>query len=210
MGVNDVHVVAKGSPTFPATLRTKHGTPTIDKLWALGPIDLLDQPLVGFFCSRKCPGDVILRVYDLARALREAGVPVIGGFHTSMEKEFLRLLLRGNQQVVVCPARGIEGMRIRPDWRKALDADRLLVLSPFKPKIGRPTAAVAAQRNHLVCALSAVLFVAHAAEESKTLQLAEDAVAADKPVFTFDLPSCVSLAQAGATAASVAGLAEQL
>jgi hypothetical protein len=34
-----------------------------------------------------------LKTYDLARDLRDADVPVIGGFHTPMEKECLRLLL---------------------------------------------------------------------------------------------------------------------
>ena len=50
-----------------------------------------------------------------------------------MERECLRLLLRGNQPVVVCPARGIDNMRIPRDWRPALDDGRLLVLSPFQP-----------------------------------------------------------------------------
>ena len=66
------------------------------------------MPLLGFFCATRCPGNVILRTYDLALPLREAGVPVIGGFHTPMEKECLEVLLRGQQPVVICPARSIE------------------------------------------------------------------------------------------------------
>jgi predicted AAA+ superfamily ATPase len=45
----------------------------------------------------------VLRTFALA--LREAGIPVIGGFHAPMEKECLDLLLRGTQPVVICPAR---------------------------------------------------------------------------------------------------------
>lgn len=44
-------------------------------------------------CSIKCPGNVILKTYDLAGALCDAGVPVIGGFHAPMEKECLDILL---------------------------------------------------------------------------------------------------------------------
>ena len=58
-------------------------------------------------------------MYDLSRAMRDAGVPVIGGFQSPMEKECLRILLRGDQPVVVCPARGIENMRIPREWREA-------------------------------------------------------------------------------------------
>ena len=74
-------------------------------------ISILDADLTALFCSGQCPGDVILTMDDLARAMWDAGVPVIGGFLSPMEKECLRLLLRGRRPVVVCPARGIE---VRP------------------------------------------------------------------------------------------------
>ena len=89
-----------------------------------GNVRLLEEPLTALFCSQRCPGDLILKTYDLARAMRDAGVSVIGGFQTPMEKERLRLLLRGSQPVVVCPARGIDNMRVPRDWRTALDDNR--------------------------------------------------------------------------------------
>ena len=106
-----------------------------------GDIGLLDEPLTALFCSGRCPGDLILKTYDVARAMRDAGAPVIGGFQTPMERECLRLLLRGGQPVVVCPARGIDDMRVPRDWRPALDDGRLLVLSPSPAAVRRPTAA---------------------------------------------------------------------
>ena len=51
-----------------------------------GNRSLLDQPLTALFCSSRCPGDLILQAYDAAQALRDAGVAVIGGFHTPIEK----------------------------------------------------------------------------------------------------------------------------
>ena len=101
------------------------------ELKSRGSRRLLEEPLTALFCSNRCPGDLILKTYDLARAMRDAGVPVIGGFQTPMEKECLRLLLRGGQPVVVCPARSVEKMRIPRDWRDPLNAGRMLVLSPF-------------------------------------------------------------------------------
>jgi len=38
---------------------------------------LLDGRLLAFICSSKCPGNVILDVYDLARQLRHAAVEVL-------------------------------------------------------------------------------------------------------------------------------------
>jgi len=164
-----------------------------------GNLRLLEEPLTAFFCSQRCPGDLILKTYDLARAMRDAGVPVIGGFQTRMEKECLRLLLRGAQPVVVCPARGIENMRVPRDWRPALDDGRLLVLSPFPATVRRPTADLAAQRNDLVAALASRVFIAHAARGSKTEAFARRLAAAGKPMLTLDSPANGNLVGMGAS-----------
>lgn len=79
--------------------------------------------------------------------MRDAGVAVIGGFQTPIEKECLRLLLRGNQSLVICPARGIDNMRVPRDWRGRLEDGKILVLSPFPETVRRATAESAARRN---------------------------------------------------------------
>ena len=163
-----------------------------------GSFSLLDEPLTALFCSNRCPGDLILKTYDLARALRDAGVPVIGGFQTPMERECLRLLLRGNQPVVVCPARSIDNMRTPRDWRPALDEGRLLVLSPFPATARRPTAELAAQRNDLVADLATQVFIAHAAPGSKTESFARKLAESGKPLLTLDSPANTNLVGMGA------------
>lgn len=173
-------------------------------LWAIGDTTLLHRRTLGLFASVKCPGDAILRAYDLARELRDAGIPAIGGFHSPMEKECLDLLLRGRQPVVVVPARGIEGMRIPGAWRPAIDEGRLLVLSPFDPAQRRVTATLAERRNAAVDAISAALLVIHAAPGGNTERLALAAVTAGKPVFLAIAASNPLLADAGATAADIA------
>ena len=155
----------------------------------LGNLRLLDEPLTALFCSNRCPGDLILKTYDIAKAMRDAGVPVIGGFQTPMERECLRLLLRGEQPVVVCPARGIDNMRIPRDWRPGLDDGRLLVLSPFPDTVRRPTAELAAERNDLVADLAAQVFIAHAAPGSKTEAFARKLAESGKPLLTLDSPA---------------------
>ena len=158
-----------------------------------GNLRLLNEPLTALFCSNRCPGDLILKTYDLARAMRDAGVPVIGGFQTPMERECLRLLLRGAQPVVVCPARGIDNMRIPRDWRAALDEGLLLVLSPFPATARRPTAELAAQRNDLVADLAQRVFIAHAAPGSKTEAFARKRAESGKPLLTLDSPANTNL-----------------
>ena len=165
-----------------------------------GNVGLLAEPLTALFCSARCPGDLILRTYDLARALREAGTPVIGGFQTPMERECLRLLLRGGQPVVICPARSLENMRLPAAWRPALAAGSLLALSPFPGRRRRATAATAEQRNDLVAALAARVFIAHAAPGGKTEALARRLAATGKPLLTLDGPANANLLALGAAA----------
>ena len=160
-----------------------------------GNRSLLDEPLTALFCSNRCPGDLILKTYGIARSMRDAGIPVIGGFQTSMERECLRLLLRGAQPVVVCPARGIDSMRLPRDWRSALDDGRLLLLSPFPATARRPTAELAAQRNDLVADLAQRVFIAHAASGSKTEAFARKLAATGKPLLTLDRPTNANLVE---------------
>ena len=171
------------------------------------PSILYDADLTALFCSSRCPGDVILKMYDLSRAMRDAGVPVIGGFQSPMEKECLRILLRGDQPVVICPARGIENMRIPREWRKPLDEGRLLILSPFPSTLRRPTAASATQRNELVATLANRVLIAHAAPNGKTEALARRLAESGKPLITIESPANKNLLEMGANVVGVDGVA---
>ena len=180
----------------------------LPKFKSKGNLRLLEEPLTALFCSARCPGDLILLTYDLARYLRDAGVPVIGGFQTPMEKECLRLLLRGTQPVVICPARSIENMRIPADWRPALEEGRLLVLSPFPPHQRRPTAKAAEQRNDLVADLAHRVFVTHAAPGGKTEAFTRQLAATGKPILTVDSPANANLLILGAKVVNLARIEE--
>lgn len=137
--------------------------------------------LLALVCSRKCPGSVILRAYDLAVALRDAGVPIIGGFQTPMEREMLAVLLRGTQPVVVVDARNAR-KRLPPDWKRPHDEGRLRILSPFD--VDRPTSQTAAERNRLVVSLAERVLIVHAASGSRTEALARHALTSGKPLYT--------------------------
>ncbi|MDE2998541.1 MAG: hypothetical protein OXU79_05610 [Gemmatimonadota bacterium] len=149
----------------------------------LGDPAILEGRLIGFFCSVRCPGDVILKTFDLARSLRDAGVTVVGGFQSPMEREFLDLLLRGSVRVAVCPARGLGRMRILAVWKQPLNDGRLMFLSFFDDRVRRPTAATAAERNARVAALSDIILIAHAESGGKTEALCREATGAGKTVF---------------------------
>jgi hypothetical protein len=53
---------------------------------------------------------------------------LIGGFHTPVERECLRFLLRGRQPIINRLACGFQGMRQPKDWKQPLAAARLCFL----------------------------------------------------------------------------------
>lgn len=167
-------------------------------LKALGSPDALSQPLLALFCSIKCPGNIILNAFDLMKELRDAGITVISGFHSPMEQECLEILLRGRQPIVICPARSIETMRIRREFRKPLAEGRLLFLSPFPKEQNRISARRAEVRNRLVAVLADRVFVPYASPGGKTERLCRELADSGKPLYTFETEHNRNLTKLGA------------
>src|SRR5258708_26943500 len=116
----------------------------------LGNVDLLNENSLALFCSVKCPGSLILKTYDLSQKLRDTTATIIGGFHSPVERECLNVLLKSNSKVIICPARGIETMRIPSAYHEPLSQGCLLVLSLFGEKQSQGNAMLAERRNRFV------------------------------------------------------------
>ncbi len=158
----DVIAFTRSHDQWPRQLEERLDTSAPARLWAIGNFAVLAERKVGLFCSVRCPGDAILRAYDAARQFRDDGETVVSGFHSPVEKECLRLLLRGNQPIIICLARAMEKIRLPSEWRRVLDNGRLLLLSPFEKRPRRPTTESSQQRNELVAALADDVLIIHA------------------------------------------------
>jgi hypothetical protein len=151
-----------------------------------GNLDLLRTGTLGLICSSQCPGSVVLKTYDYVRQLRDRGMTLAGGFHSPMERECLGILLRGEQPIVICPARYIHGMRLPDEWRQPFESGRLLILSDCTASERRITRELAQRRNEMVATISERLLVPHAAPGSKTLSLCLDLLQRGAVIETFE------------------------
>ncbi len=167
-------------------------------LRALGDLGITEKKKLALFCSKKCPGTLILQAHDLAHSLRDAGTTVIGGFHSPVEKECLNVLLKGTQPLIICPARSLEGMRVPTTWRYPIQQGRLLLLSPFEKKHHRATADLAQKRNEFVAALAEAVFIPYSVRGGKTESFCRKVLGWNKPVLTFDCPENAHLLAIGA------------
>jgi predicted Rossmann fold nucleotide-binding protein DprA/Smf involved in DNA uptake len=137
---------------------------------AIGNADLLKHRKTGLLCSRKCPADKILEAYERFKEwAADPGTTVISGFHSPVEKECLRLLLKGQANIILCPAREIEHLRLSKDWKPALDQGRMLILSPFTEK--RADVRTIDRRNQLVADLADDLFIPYASPGGRIAEI---------------------------------------
>jgi predicted Rossmann fold nucleotide-binding protein DprA/Smf involved in DNA uptake len=118
-----------------------------------GNTELLKLRKTAFLCSRKIPASVVLKCYDWAIEQREKGNCVISGFHSKIEKDVLHYLLAGTQPVIMALARGMNE-KIDTDLKAAVDAGRLLIVTPFESSVKRVTAKTAEKRNRFMFELA--------------------------------------------------------
>jgi predicted Rossmann fold nucleotide-binding protein DprA/Smf involved in DNA uptake len=198
---NDMRAVKsidRSDARYPAVLRKYLGIQAPDCFFGLGDLAILRQKKLALFCSVKCPGNMILQAYDLARQLRDEGIVVISGFHSSMEKECLSLLLRGKQPVIWCPARRLPAKKLRKEYAGPISDGRLLMLSPFGERIKRARQDIARFRNEFVAALADQVFIVYATPGGKTESFCKKVLGWGKPLLTFNSPSNAALLASGA------------
>ena len=140
--------VKRGNRACPASLTHFFGERALRQIFFLpGSTTLLRLDRLALFCSIRCPDDVILKTLYLIRAIREADIHVIGGFHTPMERDCLDILPRGTQPVVICPARSLKRIRLSTSIREGLLSGRVRLLSAFGPGCWRAPAESADQQS---------------------------------------------------------------
>ena len=137
----------------------------------MGDIDLLKQIDFALLCSSKCPGNIIIKTQELAFQWREKGLVVAGGFHSPVEKEVLNVLIKGNQPIVICPARSLQKMRIPKLWRFGINENRMLIITSIHGSNKRPTIELCNQRNEFLLKLSEKAYIPYVDPSGKIVEL---------------------------------------
>lgn len=158
---------------LPAILRDRLDTGAPEHLAGVGNVALLGEPLLGLISSRECPGHVLLETLDRVPEWVQAGRVIVSGFHSPLEQQVLRSVLRRNGRVVKVLARGMTDYRPTPEEREPLTAGRMLVITACAPEVRRTTRETALARNRLVLGLSTEIVAPHVAPGSPLAALLE-------------------------------------
>ena len=134
-----------------------------DNVQMLGNAALMERPKIAFLSSRRVVPAAVMRCYDWATGMRGGGrgatalpsghagrvtLPcVVGGFQSALERNVLKLLLpEGGPPIVMVLARGM-WRSVPVEYREAINAGRMLVVSPFSQGVVRVSKETAEKRN---------------------------------------------------------------
>ena len=132
------------------------GAEFASRIIGVGESSLINKPLLGLIASRECPGNVLLATLERIPQWVKAGRVIVSGFHSPLEQQVLRSLLRRNGHAVRVLARcfSASGYRLVKEEQDAFANGRLLIISAFGADTPRVTRVSAIKRNELVIALS--------------------------------------------------------
>ena len=120
----------------------------------IGNTELQQKRKIGFLASRKIATLSVLPTLDWATEISQREeIAVVSGFHSQMEKEVLKILLRGKCGIIVILARGMY-RQVPKYYEEALQQNRLLLLSYEKDNVTRISEQTAHKRNKQVVLLS--------------------------------------------------------
>ena len=152
--------------TLPSHCAQRVGPDLATRIVGVGEPALLTGPLLGLVASRECPGHVLLETLDRVPEWVKAGRVIVSGFHSPLEQQVQRSVLRRKGRVIKVLARGMTEYRPTAEERESLADGRMLVITACPPEVRRTTRETALARNRLVLALASEIIVPHVADDS--------------------------------------------
>lgn len=152
--------------TLPPHCADRVGPDLATQIVGVGETALLAESLLGLIASRECPGHVLLETLALVPEWVKAGRVIVSGFHSPLEQQVLRSVLRRQGRVVKVLARGMRDYRPAAEEREPLATGRMLVITACPPEVRRTTRETALARNRLVLALASEIVAPYVADDS--------------------------------------------
>ena len=134
----------------------------------------------------------------------------MGGWHSPLEDEALRVLLAHEASIIFCVSKSLDRFIPSLEVESRVSQGTALLLTHCSPKAKRITRDASMRRNELVVELAKAVLVLSAPEGSASLKLARSALARGKPVHTLEHRLNKDLLIAGAVPATLDTIKEAL
>ena len=161
-----------------------HGKPP--SLWCRGDLTILNNTLLGIISARQIDSDLASESSQLLKQLVSKDVSFVGGWHSPLEEEALRVLLAQDASIIFCVSKSLDRCIPSIEVDSRVVQGQALLLTHCSPKAKRITRDASMRRNDLVVELAKAVLVLSAPEGSASLKLARSALARGKPVHTLE------------------------
>lgn len=186
-----------------------HGKPP--SLWCRGDLTILNHTLLGIISAREIDSELALESSQLVKQLAFIkDVSFVGGWHSPLEEQALRILLAQEVSIVFCVSKALERFIPSIEVVSRVVQGQALLLTHCSPKAKRITRDASMRRNELVVELAKAVLVLSAPEGSASLKLARSALGRGKPVHTLEHRLNKDLLIAGAVPATLETIEEAL
>ena len=149
----DVALLTANHDSWPRQINQRLGQAAPSRLWTIGNQAIFTMHKIGLLCSVDCSADAPGSARNALEKLFVTRPAFMSGFHSPVEKEWLRVLLEARQNIIISVARSLTKLRVPAQWQESLDSDRLLIVSRFDGA-RRADKETARRRNELVAALA--------------------------------------------------------
>jgi DNA protecting protein DprA len=180
-----VHVLVDGQPGYPARLNRTLAGSAPPVLYAMGNLDLLESPSVGFGGSRKASEKGIKITEDSSMLLARQGINVVSGYAQGVDLAAHRAALEAGGSTTLVLAEGMLHFRIKEDLRRFFDEEALshvLILSEFPPSLAWKAHSAMA-RNQTICGLSDAMVIIESGPDGGTFEAGKTAMDLRVPLF---------------------------
>lgn len=194
----------------PANLRSFfNGKPP--RLWCRGDLTILNQELLGIISARQVDSDLASECSQLLKQLVFLkDVSFVGGWHSPLEEEALRVLIAQEASIVFCVSKSLDRFVPSIELDSRVSQGQALLLTHCSPKAKRITRDASIRCNQLVVELAKALLILSAPEGSASLHLARSALRQGKTVHTLEHRLNKDLLIAGAVPATLDTVKEAL
>ncbi len=158
-----IWVCGRGDAAYPARYRTRLGAAAPPLVYGCGPADLLDRGGFAVVGSRDPDPVSLQHAREAGDAAARMDVSVVSGAARGVDEESMLAALRSGGTSVGVIADSLLKMSVRPAYRDAIRAKRLVLITAYEPDAGF-TVGHAMGRNRLIYALADTALVVAASE----------------------------------------------
>ncbi len=182
---HDVRIITSQSSAYPQSLKDVLREEAPPVLFAMGNMDILSNPSVGFCGSRKATNRGLQIANDCASILAQHGVNIVSGYASGVDMATHRGALDAGGVSTFVLAEGILRFSSKRGIGELLNESNSLILSEFPPLLTWQVHN-AMQRNRTICGLSNAMILVEAGMKGGTFSAGEDTLRLGQPLFVVD------------------------